>query len=118
MKQLFTTKYVSFMAIGLMAAMSLGITCAVSWPEGTPNQTTTVEITVRIGQGVTAPAVTKSTTYTPGLAMLMPSFSWKELGMLYPGQGQTVYVQASVRTSINDQRWTQGEGVSRWIIIQ
>ena len=80
--------------------------------------TTTVEITVRLGQGATAPAATKSPVYTPGSVMLLPTFSWSELGTLYPGQGQTVYVQASVRTSINGQKWTQGEGVGKWVIVQ
>ena len=73
---------------------------------------------MRVGQGATAPAVTKSPVYTPGSVMLLPTFSWSELGMLYPGQGQTVYVQASVRTSINGTKWTQGEGVGKWVIVQ
>lgn len=101
-----------------VTATSRGITCTVSWPEGNPTQTTTVEITVRVGQGATAPAATKSPVYTPGSVMLLPTFSWSELGMFYPGQGQTVYVQASVRTSINGTRWTQGEGVGKWVIVQ
>lgn len=101
-----------------VTATGMGITCTVTWPEGNPNQTTTVEITVRLGQGVTAPAATKSPTYTPGSVMLLPTFSWEELGSIYPGQGQTVYVQASVRTSINGTKWTQGEGVGKWVIVQ
>lgn len=101
-----------------VTATSRGITCSVSWPEGTPNQTTTVKITVRLGQGATAPAATKSPTYTPGSVMLLPTFSWSELGSIYPGQGQTVYVQASVQTSINGTKWTQGEGVGKWVIVR
>lgn len=101
-----------------VTATGRGITCTVTWPEGNPNQTTTVEITVRLGQGATAPAATKSPVYTPGSLMLLPTFSWSQLGTLYPGQGQTVYVQASVRTSINGTKWTQGEGVGKWVIVQ
>lgn len=57
MKQLFTTKYVSFMAIGLMAAMSLGSCSNDDEPNVPPTGTTLAKITM----GVTGLPQTKAT---------------------------------------------------------
>ena len=57
MKQLFTTKYVSFMAIGLMAAMSLGSCSNDNEPDVPPTGTTLAKITM----GVTGLPQTKAT---------------------------------------------------------
>ena len=48
MKQLFTTKYVSFMAIGLMAAMSLGSCSNDNEPNVPPTGTTLAKITMGV----------------------------------------------------------------------
>lgn len=48
MKQLFTTKYVSFMAIGLMAAMSLGSCSNDDEPNVPPTGTTLAKITMGV----------------------------------------------------------------------
>lgn len=124
MKQLFTTKYVSFMAIGLMAAMSLGSCSNDNEPNVPPTGTTLAKITM----GVTGLPQTKQSAddvNQDGTPKDIPSIvlvpmvnangtdTWQEainLGALNASQNTTQsYANVAINRGVNKFRVYGGE---------
>lgn len=93
----------------------------LTWPDGTPTETTYYKITAKVGRmGV---PVTKTSMFLPSGMSIIEGFSWEEFGLVIMDGQEVTEIYVDVYTNLygvdeaDQSLWTTGVGVENGSVI-